>query len=218
MRAHMFRIVAAAALLIVSTLPVGAQGHGQDTALAAQHRSDCRLASQVLTTGNPAPHREWALRFIGSCGSEGPTALAVQWTRARGSGEELEQLVRSSARLRDARLYRELRATAQDPARPPAVRVGAMLVLSRYSDPHNAIWLTDLRPPSPVQRIPLLLSSASHGAQIDGDERVGAVAAEVLALFDGIAAARQTESPEVWYAAAVLARRLRRDIEHGFAR
>lgn len=54
-------------------------------------------------------------------------------------------------------------------------------------------------------------------AQVDGDEHVGPVASEVLALFEGIAAARETESEEVWYAAAVLARRLRGDIEAGFA-
>lgn len=214
----MLRFLPAAALVvIVFAVPAGAQAHGQDSARAAKHRSDCRLASQVLTTGNPAPHREWALQFIGSCGSDGPAALALQWTRARGPGEELEQLVRSSARLRDARLYRQLRATTQDGSRPPAVRVGAMLVLTRYTDPRNAIWLSDLRPPDPIRRVPLVLSSASHGAQVDGEEPVGAVAVEVLALLDGIAAARQTETPEVWYAAAVLARRLRRDIEQGFA-
>lgn len=92
-----------------------------------------------------------------------------------------------------------------------------MLVLSRYTDPLNAIWLTDLRPPIPIRRIPLILSSSSHGAQVDGTEPVGAVAGEVLVLLDEIAAARQTESEEVWYAAAVLARRLRRDIERGLA-
>lgn len=208
-------IAAAAALLIVSALPLTAQG--QDTALAAKHRNDCRLASQVLTTGHPNTHREWALNFIGSCGSDGPAALVVQWRAFSNSGAELDQLVRSSARLRDARLYRQLRETAQDNSAPPAVRVGAMLVLSRYTDPNNAIWLTDLRPPNPVRRIPLIGSSGVDNAQVDGDEHVGPVASEVLTLLDGIAAARQTESTEVWYAAAVLARRLRRDIEAGFA-
>jgi hypothetical protein len=130
----------------------------------------------------------------------------------------LEQLVRSSARLRDARLYRHLSETAEDVSRLSAVRVAAMLVLARYTDPRNAIWLSDLRPPSTIRRVPLILSSASHAAQIDGDEPVGAVAAEVLALLDGIAAARQSERSEVWYAAAVLARRVRRDVEDGFAR
>jgi hypothetical protein len=206
-----------AGLIVAVAAPLGAQGDGQETALAAKHQSDCRLASQVLTTGNPAPHRDWALRFIGSCASEGPGALAAQWLRVRESGAELDQLVRSSARLRDARLYTQLRKSAQDPATPPAVRVAAMLVLSRYTDPLNAIWLSDLRPPSPIRRIPLILSSSSHNAQVDGDVPVGGVAGDVLALLDQIAAERQTESPEVWYAAAVLARRLRRDIHQGFA-
>ena len=216
LREHVLRcFAAAAALLVVSSLPLTAQG--QDTALAARHRNECRLASQVLTTGHPDTHRDWALNFIGSCKSDGPAALAIQWTTAAARGAELEGLVRSSARLRDARLYRQLRETAQDISTPPAVRVGAMLVLSRYSDPNNAIWLTDLRPPSPILRIPLIGSSGVDNAQIDGDEHIGPVASEVLALLDGIAAACHTESPDVWYAAAVLARRLRRDIEAGFA-
>lgn len=216
MREQTLRCFAAVgALLISSAVPLSAQG--QDTALAAKHRNDCRLASQVLATGHPHPHREWALRYIASCEHEGPLALAAQWERSDATGSELEIIVRSSARLRDARLYRKLGQTAEDRSKPSAVRVGAMLVLSRYTDPRNGIWLTDLVPPDPIRRIPLIGSSASHFAQVDGGEPVGPVASEVLTLLDGIAAARQTESAEVWYAAAVLARRLRRDIEAGFA-
>ncbi len=43
------------------------------------------------------------------------------------------------------------------------------------------------------------------------------IAASVLSLFEQIAASRETEPVEVWYAAAVLAARLKRDIEAGFA-
>ena len=43
------------------------------------------------------------------------------------------------------------------------------------------------------------------------------VAVPVLALLDQLAAARDTEERAVWYAAAVLAKRIRRDIERGFA-
>lgn len=206
---------AAAALLIASALPLTAQD--VDPAVAARHRNSCRLASQVVTSGHPHTQREWAFRYIGNCGTEGPDALALQWRAFADSGAELEQLVRSSARLRDARLYRQLRATAQDRLAPPEARVGAMLVLSRYTDPNNAIWLEALHPPTPITRIPLIGSSGVDYAQVDGDEHVGPVASEVLTLFEEIAAARETESEEVWYAAAVLARRLRRDIEAGFA-
>ena len=34
---------------------------------AVKHRNDCLLAEQVLTHGQPANKRDWALNYIGSC-------------------------------------------------------------------------------------------------------------------------------------------------------
>lgn len=197
-------------------LPLNAQN--EEVALNAKRRNECRLAAQVLDTGHPRPHREWALRYISRCENEGPAVLAAQWRNAPVAGAELEAIVWSSLRLRDARLYDQLRATAADHSRPSSMRVAAMLVLARYTDPRNAIWLSDLVPPDSIRRIPLVLSSSTGFYPITGEVPLsGSIAPQVLALLDEVAAARSKEEAPVWYAAAVLAKRLRRDMEAGHA-
>lgn len=190
-------------------------GQQADAAVAAKHRSNCRLAAQVLETGHPHPHRAWALRYIGECEAEGAIVLSRLWQTVAG-GAEVEPLVWSSLRLRDARLYQRLRETATDRSRPAPMRIAAMLVLARYTDPENAIWLTDLLPPATVERIPLVGASSTGYNAVNGDVRLTQpIAPAILALLDGIAAARGTDDRTVWYAAAVLAKRVRWDMEAG---
>lgn len=206
-------------LLVGAMLFCAAPAAGQRDArdLQVKHRNDCRLAAQVLTTGHPHTKRAWALQQISGCEGEGPAALATVW-QTLTDGSEIDALVTSSLRLKDVRLYQQLRATATDRSRPAAVRAAAMLVLTRYTDPHNAIWLTDLVPPDSIARIPLVGGSSTGYYPLDGEQPLSAPIAEsVLALLQSIAAARTVEAPEVWYAAAVLARRLSTDIQYGRA-
>jgi hypothetical protein len=215
---HMIRaILLPSVVAMMILLPSRLWGQGGEHQLAVKHRNDCRLAAQVLGTGHPAPHREWALRYIANCEGEGPAVLAALWRSAPNSGD-VETLVRSSLRLRDARLYNQLRETAGDRSRPGPVRVGAMLVLARYTDPRNAIWLTDLVPPDSIRQIRLVPASSTGFHPLTGDVPLrGPIAPSVLTLLEGIAAARTSEPREVWYAAAVLAKRVRRDVDAGFA-
>jgi hypothetical protein len=201
-------------LLICSALPLQAQDRPPET---VQHRNDCRLAAQVVRTGEPHTKREWALGYVSNCANEGPAVLA-EWWREGSEPAEVPDLVRSSGRIRDARLYRSLTEAVADRSRPGAVRVGAMLVLAKYVDPGSAVWLTDLVPPDPITYIRLIGGSTTARNQLVGAEPIESVAASVLALLDEIAAARSSEPREVWYAAAVLARRVRSDIESGVAR
>jgi hypothetical protein len=202
-------------LLICSALPL--RGQGNETSAAVQHRNDCRLAAQVLRTGEPHTKRDWALGYASSCAGEGPAVLAEQW-RGFSDPSRVAELVRASGRIRDARLYGALTETAADRSRPTAVRVGAMVVLAKYVDPTSAVWLTDLVPPDSIVRIPLVVGSIIDGGQMAGSEPLtNPVAVPVLALLNELAAARTTEPREVWYAAAVLARRVRQDIENGQA-
>jgi hypothetical protein len=144
--------------------------------------------------------------------------LASLW-RTIPAGEEIPPLVRASLRLRDAVLYEQLRETAMDKSRPGEVRAAAMLVLARYTTPQNAVWLSDLVPPDSITRIRLINASTIGLAQVEGSSPLRTpIAVSVLSLLDGIANARATEDTVVWYAAAVLAMRLRRDIETGAAR
>jgi hypothetical protein len=93
-----------------------------------------------------------------------------------------------------------------------------MLVLARYTDPGNATWLTDLVPPDSITRIPSVGGSSTGFFPIDGEVPLhGPIADPVIALLDQIAAARASEERKVWYAAAVLAKRVREDVESGFA-
>lgn len=186
----------------------------------AHHRNQCRLAAQVLRTGQPAPKREWARNYITTCREEGPAILAENWRTTPADTGQLRYLVINTGRLRDERLYSALRAVALDRSRPSLVRIGAMLALGRYVDSHSAVWFSDLRPPEgPVRRIPLVTSWSTNGNQLAGSQPVsGAVARPVLELLEEVAARRETEPREVWYAAAVLARRVKADIDYGRAR
>lgn len=213
----MLKIMRSFCLSVVVLISAPLHGQGGDTEIDVKRRNNCRLAAQVLRSGHPHPHWDWALRYIARCEGEGPAALASVWRTAPASGE-MDRLVWSTLRLRDARLYQQLRETATDRSRPGPLRVAAMLVLTRYTDPRNAVWLTDLVPPDSITRIPLVGSSGTGYFPIEGDVPLtGPIAESVLALLDEVAAARDSEQEAVWYAAAVLGRRLRRDIEAGFA-
>ena len=127
-------------------------------------------------------------------------------------------MVESSLQIRDARLYRQLRETAADRSRPAAVRAAAMLVLTRYANTRNALWLTALVPPDSIGEIPLIFGSGTPLRQATGEAPLTApIAASILSLLDQISADRNRESRTVWYAAAVLAKRLRLDIANGEA-
>jgi hypothetical protein len=145
--------------------------------------------------------------------------FAAAWASVDADSAELRYLVNNSARIRDERLYHRLRAVASDRSRPDVVRVGAMIVLSRYVDPQSAVWFSDLRAPEgAVRYIPLVLSWSTGGAQLDGARPLGSVGAPVLAALREVAARKDEEPRAVWYAAEVLAKRVQRDIEDGLAR
>lgn len=98
-------------------------------------RNDCRLAEQVLTTGQPATHRREALTVIGLCGGDGLRALLSTWSSVPGDRDELELLVASTRAFATAELVDTLLSILRQPARPSAVRVASLLVLLTYADP-----------------------------------------------------------------------------------
>lgn len=184
---------------------------GQEQAAAAQRRNDCRLAGQVIATGQPHTKMEWAETFIEVCPEEGPAIFARRWLTVAGDTGAVAALLHQSARLRDARIYVQLRRTVLDRMRPAVVRVGAMLALARYVDPHDAAWFNELTPPEgTIRHIRAPLGSALHSNAITGASPLPpTVRSEVVELLGQIAAARQTEPRTVWYAAAALAKDMR---------
>lgn len=197
-------------VLAVVASPLRAQ-EGRERAAVVQRRNDCRLAGQIVETGQPHTKKEWAEALIEACPVEGPPIFAPKWLTVPDDTVAVETLLHQSARLLDARIYAQLRRTVQDRSRPSVVRVGAMLVLARYVDPHNAAWFNGVAPPEgPITRVLVPLGSALHPSVIPGASPLPAsLRDEVLELLDRVAAAQQVEPRTVWYAAAALAKRMR---------
>jgi hypothetical protein len=195
-------------LLAMGALPAAAQVSDQPAEV--HKRNNCRLAAQVLDSGEPHTRIVWARAYIVDCEEEGPAFFSTQWASAPSDTASLRQLIASSTRVRDARVYAVLRQTVLDGSRPDAVRVAAMIALTRYVNPHIVIDLCHLQAPAgeadPVVR--LQGGSTVDVVQVPGAQPFGAVTAEVLSLLRGIASARDSEPRAVWYAAAVIARRL----------
>lgn len=193
-------------LLLGAVLPAAAQ---DERAAEVHKRNNCRLAAQVLTSGQPHSRYEWARVTIVDCEDEGPAYFAAQWATAPADTTALRQLIAGSSRVRDARVYATLRRAATDASGPSAVRVAAMLTLAAYVDPSISIDLSELRvPDGPIERIRFRGGSAVDVVQVPGSQPLGAVRDEVHSLSSTIAADRSGEPREVWYAAAVLARRV----------
>lgn len=195
-----------AVLLLTATAPAKAQ---DDRAAEVTKRNNCRLAAQVLTSGHPHPRYEWARVTVVDCEDEGPAFFARQWATAPADTAALREMIAGSSRVRDARVYASLRQIASDASRPSVVRVAAMIGLAEYVDPSISIDLSELRvPDGPITRIRFRGGSAVDVVQVPGAQPLGPVRGEVIALLNRIAADRTGEPREVWYGAAVLARRV----------
>jgi hypothetical protein len=123
-------MVAALAVLALSS-SLEAQSQSQDD--ENRMRADCRLAQQVIATGNPAPQTGWAYGIIGACG-HGAQTLADRWTSAP-DGAALTQLMVESARLNDRRILTAMLPLIGDASRPLAVRRAAMYVAIQLHSP-----------------------------------------------------------------------------------
>jgi hypothetical protein len=124
--------------------------------LAAQHResedahlrNDCRLAAQILTTGQPHPRYEWARDIVSECDASGGPALAAFWQAVSADTSNLKHVVYTTSRLRDARILRALVLVAEDGGRPLEVRLSSLRVLTSYFKPSAYVTLRDLQHPS----------------------------------------------------------------------
>jgi len=208
-----------AAFAILASQGAAAAAQQNPVATSAQHRADCRLAHQVLTSGHPANKREWAEGYIRSCPAEAPAWLVRQWGEVEADTDRVTRLVWLSSELRDARLYSAAREVILDVGRADVVRAGAMLLLARYVNPGNAMTLESLRPPpGEVVGIPSSTDSNTGSSQGPGSEPLGDVGAQVVALLDDLAQHRDSHPKAVWYAAAVISQRIHREMENGVAR
>ncbi|MDB4951307.1 MAG: hypothetical protein JWM27_3956 [Gemmatimonadetes bacterium] len=126
----------ASGLAIALLMFVPVHGMCQSREAADVHlRNDCRLARQVLTTGEPHTRSAWALDRISLCDETGPEALASLWASPRRDTVGLGHLIAVSAKLRDARLDATLRQIAGEPTETRARRLAALEVLVSWAVP-----------------------------------------------------------------------------------
>jgi hypothetical protein len=206
MSQNRMRITIPSLLLAAALTPGLLQAQESDVPLAVQHRNNCRLAAQVMLTGDPAPKRAWADSYFPACGVYETPALLALWDRAGGDEAAINQLVHVSGTLRDQRLFDALTALASDADRAPASRVGALAVLARYVRPSAAHNLATLRLPadSAARLRATVIASTPHAHQDVGDVPLASAAVDRVPTLLSSLEASPTEDAWVRYAARVL--------------
>jgi hypothetical protein len=153
--------------LAICTLLLAGSAHAQANPDSVKLRNDCRLASQVLRTGHPAPQSEWAHGMIGYCGREqwaNAASAAIQ--RLSGSTDERALAVewRHLWMLRDSVVFETVRGIATDRSASAPARLWALRTLATYIDPQGIYGaLTERVPNAPGGR-PACISNRATGA------------------------------------------------------
>lgn len=133
-------------VLLSTSNPASAQRAGADSRVRAdtvQHRHRCRLAIQVLETGEPANKRTWALSIIPGCGASGGVALSSALARLRhvqAPDPNLEHIVQASVGFLDARLLQTALDIAADPTAGETARIEALRLVFHQVRPE--MWTT----------------------------------------------------------------------------
>jgi hypothetical protein len=175
-------VVAAAGF---SCAPLAAQaGERTDPHL----QNDCRLAEQIVRTGEPAPHREWAYRTITQCADLGPAVLAASWHEPPTDEATLQLLVRATSKLRTRQVFDGLSTAARNPQNSRLVRTYAFSMLYSFAWPGSSLSVPDL--PEPGERPARMYQVSGDGAQANGPGMTD-LRAEVRALLSEILATEQ---------------------------
>jgi hypothetical protein len=181
MRVSNFAVAWAVAIF---SSPMAAQaGQANDV----QERNDCRLAAQVIRTGNPAPHRDWAYSFITGCAEEGPAVIVEQWrTQSTPDERALQRLMTTSAYLRTRAVFEAVSAAAADRARGHVIRIHALGMLYNYAAPQWWISTGDLLRPR-ENRLARVSTRSGDGDRVNAPD-LGDARPEVEALLQQLIA------------------------------
>ena len=189
-----------AALVSIAHTSVVAQSNSQsdDTWL----RNNCRLASQVIATGNPAPKKNWAYGFIRTCPEAGD-ALASAWDTALSAGD-LSDREYVSTTILDSRVLTAVTALALNTGRGLEERRSALVVLTALYAPGRSLMRYFWDHPATAS-----IGQISDGWQQPGSSPITAGdRARALAAVRQIAAA--DASPKLRAVTSGLARELAR--------
>lgn len=139
---------------------------------SAQLRSDCRLAAQIITTGHPSPHREWAWEYIGRCRDSAAVVLASVWSQRLAADVDNGTLWRTTYSERDARVTRAVLAAIRDESRGRATRLVGIRVLASHAVPSLMVTSGDLAAIEGDSIRQVVLGAVSHSDVREGSEPV----------------------------------------------
>lgn len=193
---------------LLHTLPLSGQRESHDRHL----RNDCRLAGQILQTGRPAPHYQWAMETIHRCPETGGEALASVWARPPADSAALNSLFLASYTLRDARITEAAIAAAANGGLSQLVRLSAIRVLVGHAVPRFLVSLEDLPPETPPG-VTQLLPSVSHVVVSEGARPIGAET--ISGILDALSRLRSDPDPRIAAAASYVYRQLSFRLRNG---
>lgn len=124
--------------LLAALLP--AHCLGQTNPDSVKHRNDCRLAAQVLATGNPAPRYQWALEMAWNCAEAAP--MIAQRLEALANSLDtaaLNALTAPTIKLRDGRIFAAALRVAGSKTATPEARAFAVRTLIYAMRPGGGI-------------------------------------------------------------------------------
>ena len=124
-------------LLLLSVLIPGL-AQGQQDPDSVKRRKDCRLAAQVIETGRPAPHTEWAWQHIGFCEPVNRVSVYLTAMQQARTSEDLPFIRRALlpvTAFRDRMLFEKVLSIAGDKGASVPARVVALMALATILDP-----------------------------------------------------------------------------------
>jgi hypothetical protein len=119
-------------------LLIPAFAFGQDHPDGIKRRNNCGLAAQVIETGRPAPHKEWAWQYIGFCEPQqrvGVYLAAMHQARTSADLPFIRRALLPLAAFRDRMLFEKVLSIASDKAASVPARVVAFMALASILDP-----------------------------------------------------------------------------------
>lgn len=193
--------VIALAVGLLHGMPLSGQRESQDPHL----RNDCRLAGQILQTGQPAPHYQWAMETMRRCPETGGEVLPSVWAHPPTDSAALNTLFLASYTVRDARITDAAIAAASNGSLPQLVRLNAMRVLVGHAVPSFLLSLADLPPDTPPGVIKIL-GGKSHVSVDEGDRPIGPETLD--SILNALARLRSDPDPRIAGAASYVFRQV----------
>jgi hypothetical protein len=172
---------AAALVMLMTVSGIVARAEAQESR-DVHTRNDCRLAAQVIRTGHPAPHAEWAYRAIQRCDQTGAGVLVERW-RTISDSAEAANLAWASVNFPKRVVLDAISEIVLSSTASVEARLRGMSVLAHFAEPRAVLNLSELRRPVDGRRPTPW--AVSHGPPyFPGD--LGNVAVEVIMITERV--------------------------------